>query len=213
MTSQPEPAKRRGPAATKPRLQQLRPELVALEAARRNLAIARASNAGLEPGYELTPTERGLDEEALLRKTRMYRTIEQLMAFALHGGSLPASPEKAVEPIFPAVLSVLERKAESLEQLVEGVDSKYEEDPVALALGAALTRWKIEQEPKGPPIKLGELALLAGVNRSALAYRSRKGDLAVTIQRRPGSTGERIAGDGYVVTRTEARRFLQQNAL
>ena len=128
------------------------------------------------------------------------------MIYATRGGALK-SVEAELRNIFPVICRVLDRRAIDVEDLAAQVDPQSEQDPLALGIAAALAREHLTRNTL--PIRLGELALLAGMNRAALTYRSRLGDLEVSLVRRSGATrGPRVAGDGYVVSCDEARRFL-----
>lgn len=191
---------------TTPRLANLDPLAVALAATRRILDLLSADATDfLGAPWRVQGAGGDIDDTAL-RRTPAYKAMAAVGRYARGHGTLTDPLARTLERIAPMLARLLDLRAGTADELLEQAERIAASSELALVLGAAAARERLDNNQ---PLSSAHVAILAGRSRVHITNLIQEGSLKAKLLARGGAEGRRK--EAYQITAAETRRFLREH--
>lgn len=189
-----------------PRLANLDPHAVALAATRQIRDLLSADAADFLGSHWRVQLDIGDSDDAALRRTPAYKALVQVGRYARGPGTLHEPLAVALERIAPMLARLLDLRAGTVDELLDQVERIAPSSELALVLGAAAARERLDSNQ---PLSSAHVAILAGRSRVHITTAIQGGALKAKMLARGGAEGRRK--ERYQITAAETRRFLREH--
>ncbi|HEX5657684.1 MAG TPA: hypothetical protein VFX59_10840 [Polyangiales bacterium] len=189
-----------------PRLANLDPHTVALAATRQILDLLSADASGFLGSHWRVHLEVGELDDGALRRTSAYKALVVVGRYARGPGTLHEPLTATLERIRPMLARLLDLRAGTVDELIEQAERIAHSSELALVLGAAAARERLDHNQ---PLSSALVAILAGRSRVHINNLIQEGALKAKLLERGGSAGRRK--ETYQITAAETRRFLREH--
>jgi hypothetical protein len=191
-----------------PRLANLDPHAVALAATRQVRDLLSADAADFLGSHWRVQLDIGEPDDAALRRTPAYKALVQVGRYARGPGTLAEALAATLDRIAPVLARLLNLRAGTVDELLEQAERIAPSSELALVLGAAAARERLDSNQ---PLSSAHVAILAGRSRVHITNLINEGALKAKLLARGGSEGRRR--EAFQISAAEARRFLRAQGI